>query len=495
MTEQIKALENQLGLSLPESYKRFLEENKGCLINGLPIYGVSTNNYDYTVFTATQALHLARPEIPKTYLVIRFLENQALCLDLNRVSNGDCPLIEIEIDSHENPKELGISFGQYVEMASQSEAEINEALRRISNLFRNEIKPYEHNAKNRKVPFKARDWKVIRSCVHDYVTGLSAFRHNEQFNGLEVDAFISTDHPDYEHGHGIKALTLLLLSDAYKNGASMEFRFTRHDHNSQTRVKDKIPHQLVNLFNENGVTLSKKEQSIITHFEAVSLYAHLVGLTTDVIEKIKEYQNEERLSLQGVCFLISSRLWAIDEAKWILFNAPRPEGILFGRDVPEDRLKYEESLSFGRAAVAVSKLRQKLENSIVNEGDTTAQIENQLFHIISHQAAELDWSITTPNVQLNEGEEITVLSRPRRFFPQMNQLIEDDLKPLLSSLKNANKKFLLYSEDFMEVKNYKKLAQEVKKQNNIEILVLPFTTNELDNEVNKRMRKAKVIRT
>ena len=47
----------------------------------------------------------------------------------------------------------------------------------------------------------------------------------------------------------------------------------------------------------------------------------------------------------------------------------------------------------------------------------------------------------------------------------------------------------------MEVKNYKELAQEVKKQNNIEILALPFTTNELDDEVNKRMRKAKVIRT
>lgn len=495
MTEQIKSLENQLGLSLPESYKRFLEEDK-VLINGLPIYGVSTTYYDYTVFTATQSLRFARPGLPETYLVVRFLENRALCLDLSRIWNGDCPLIEIEIDRHENLKELGISFGQYVEMASQGEVEINRALRRVSNLFKSrEIKSYEHNAKNNKVPFKARDWKVIRSCVHDYVTGLSAFRHNEQFNGLEVDVFIATDHPDYEPGHGIKALTLLLLSDAYKNGASMEFRFTRYDHNSQTRVKDRIPHQLVNLFNENGVTLSKKEQGIITQFEAVSLYAHLVGLTTDVIEKIKEYQNEERLSLKGVCFLISSRLWAIDEAKWILFNTPRPEGILFGRDVPEDRLKYEESLSFGRAAVAVSKLRQKLENSIVNEGDTTAQIENQLFHIISHQPAELDWSITTPNVQLNEGEEITVLSRPRRFFPKLNQLIEDDLKPLLSSLKNANKKFLLYSEDFMEVKNYKELAQEVKKQNNIEILALPFTTNELDDEVNKRMRKAKVIRT
>lgn len=147
MTEQIKSLENQLGLSLPESYKRFLEEDK-VLINGLPIYGVSTTYYDYTVFTATQSLRFARPGLPETYLVVRFLENRALCLDLSRIWNGDCPLIEIEIDRHENLKELGISFGQYVEMASQGEVEINRALRRVSNLFKSrEIKSYEHNAK------------------------------------------------------------------------------------------------------------------------------------------------------------------------------------------------------------------------------------------------------------------------------------------------------------------------------------------------------------
>src|SRR3972149_1128693 len=109
MIDQIKAIENQLGLSLPETYKRFLEEDKKGLINGLPIYGTSNNN-SFTIYTATQALRFARPDIPETFLAIRFLENQALCLDLTRVENGDCPLVEIEIDNNEKPTELGISF-------------------------------------------------------------------------------------------------------------------------------------------------------------------------------------------------------------------------------------------------------------------------------------------------------------------------------------------------------------------------------------------------
>lgn len=492
MIDQIKEFEIQL----PEAYKRFLKEDTKGLINGLPIYGTSSNNHNFTILTAIQALRFARPDLPGSYLVVRFLENQALCLDLSRVRNGDCPLVAIEIDNNDKPTELDISFGKYIEIARQNEAKIDDALRRIGNLFKTgEIKFYEHNSKDNQTPFKARNWRVIRSCVHDYIVGLSAFRHNEQFNGLEVDVFISTDHPDYESGHGIRALTSLLLSDTYRNGTSMEIRFTRYVRNIRERVKDPIPNQLVNLFNENGISLSKLKEGIITHLEAADLYAKLIGLNSDDVAKIKEFERQERLSLQGVCYLISSKLWALDEAKWILFNAPRPEGILFGRDVPEDRLKFEESLSFGRAVVAVSKLRNKLENNNEQEGDSTIQIENQLFHIVPNQFAELDWSVITPKVQINKGEEITVLSRPRRFFPLLNQLVGDDLKPLLLTSKQTNKKFLLYSKDFIKVDKFKELTLEIKKRTNIEILVLPFTTNELDDEVNTRMRRAKVIRT
>jgi antitoxin YobK len=496
MTDQITFVENELGITLPESYKKFLQEHGEAIVNGLPIYGASEDNNDFTILTATQALQFARPELSKNYLVIRFLEGEALCLDVGRVRNGDCPLIEVEFDGGEKPTDLEVSFCKYLEIARQSETEVNGALRRIGNLFKsNKIKNYDHNVKNKYIPFKARDWRVIRSCVHDYVVGLSAFCHNEQFNGLEVDVFICADHPDYEAGHGVRALISLLLSDAYKNGTLLELRFTRFDHTSKIRVNDKIPHQLVNLFSDNSISLSKAEQGIITHFEANDLFANLVGLTPKLIRIIKGYEKQERLTLQGVCYIISLRLWTIDEVNWILCNVSRPEGILFGNDVPEDRLKYEESLSYGRSLIAVSKLRHKLENNIASEGETFAQIENLIFHIVPNQPVDLDWSTTIPKAHINKGEEIAVLARPRRSFPLVSQLIDNDLKQLLSNSKKDNKKFLLYSKEFLKVNNYKKIAEQVRKQNNVEILLLQFSTNELDDEVNNRMRKAKTIRT
>jgi len=488
MSNQFKTIENELGISLPESYIQFHNQKKNKIVNGLPIYGTSA-------LKATELLNFVRPDLPNNYLVIRLLESQALCLDLNRVTKGDCPLIEVDFDSTKKPVDLNISFEQYVENATKSEKEVNGAFRRIRNLFETkQIKSYEHDSKGKRPPFKARDWQVIRSCVHDYVVGLTAFRFNEMFNGLEVDVFIATDHPEYERGHGIRALLSLLLSDAYKKGTSMEIRYTRFDNQSKNRVQDRIPNQLLNLFKENGISVRKAEDGIISHKEAITLYAHIVGITNDLIEIVNKYESQDRLSLQGVCFLISSRLWTIDEATWLLINTVRPEGILFGRDTPESRLKYEESLSIGRAVIAISKFRNKLENSLSDEGDTECQIENYLCHIEANQPAVIDWTITTPTICISKGEKVTILARPRRFFPLVNQLIEADTENL-KSIGNQNRKFLIYSEEFLKINDYKLLAEQIKNQNNIEILILPFSTDELDEEVNNRMKKAKRIRT
>jgi hypothetical protein len=336
----------------------------------------------------------------------------------------------------------------------------------------------------------------MRSSVHDQIVGLTAFRHNEGFNGLEVDVFISTDHPDYEPGHGVRALMILLLSDAYKNGATMEIRFTRDDSKTEERVPDRIPNQLMTLFKENKIDLSKHEEGIITHNESVNLYASILGITNELKERIKKYEAEERLSLQGVCYIISSRLWTIEEATWILFNCPRPEGVLFGRDVPEDRMKYLESLSYGRAALAVTKFRNKLENNISeNEGDSLLEVDGPLWKIVPKQPSEIDWSISSETVGIIPEEKITVLSRSSRVMPNENQLITEDVNTLISNTKDDSRKFLLYSSDFSKVSNFKEIANRIKYRADIEILLLPFNSKELDEKVNEKMSKARVLRT
>ena len=90
---------------------------------------------------------------------------------------------------------------------------------------------------------------------------------------------------------------------------------------------------------------------------------------------------------------------------------------------------------------------------------------------------------------------MATLSRPRRFIPNEEQLIIEDVNTLISNTKDDSRKFLLYSSDFSKVSNSKEIANRIKDGNNIEILLLPFNSKELDEEVNERMSKARVVRT
>lgn len=499
--KEITDIGNHLGVTFPKSYRKFLEEEGSGLIYGLPIYGLPTSQDINSVWGATESLRLARPKLSPNYIVIRFMDSRALCIDLSNNDKDEDPLVEINLIGNEQPKKVHDSFALYLEEGKRSKEEINRALRRIENLFKYEnIKEYEHKSdlksKSKQLPFRAKDWHEMRSSVHDQIVGLTAFKHNEKFNGLEVDVFISTDHPDYEPGCGTRALMILLLSDAYRNGATMEIRFTRFDRKTKKRVPDRIPEELMTLLRENKIRLSRYKQGIITYNEAVNLYASILGLTNELKEKIKGYETEGRLSLQGVCYIISSRLWTIEEASWILFNCPIPEGVLFGKDVPEDRMKYLESLGYGRAALAVTKLRSKLENNISeNEGDSFVEIDGPLWKIVPKQSSEIDWSISSETIRIMPEEKITVLSRPRRFMLNEEQLIKEDVNTLISNTKDDSRKFLLYSSNFSEVSNFKRIADRIKSEKGIEIFLLPFNSKELDEEVNERMSKARVVRT
>lgn len=80
--KEIADTEKHLGVTFPESYRKFLEEEGSGLIYGLPIYGLPASQNIDSVWGATEALRLARPDIPSNYVVIRFLDSRALCIDL-----------------------------------------------------------------------------------------------------------------------------------------------------------------------------------------------------------------------------------------------------------------------------------------------------------------------------------------------------------------------------------------------------------------------------
>jgi hypothetical protein len=493
--EEISFLELELKVHIPSSYKEFLLSKGKDIAFGLPVLGLPAS-YDLTsALGATSLLRTIRPEL-NNYIAVRVIEDRILCLDLTQGSSTDAPLVEVNIGSTEQPTTVHNSFGSYLNESEQSKKQIVYALRRIKNLYSNKlVKQYEHNESEGKVPFKARDWRVHRCCVHDLVVGLTAFKYSEAFNGIEVDVFATTDHPDYEEGHGTKALMALILSDAYRNGTSMEVRFTKFDSQERRRVADNIPKSVLTTLNSFGIKLQKQTGGIITHEESISIFSSLLGIQEDAKTKIKKLELVQEATLQGVCFLINSRVWTIEQINWLIINAERVKAIIFGRDNPENRINYSESLSLGRSVTALTKLKEIMEissNEEVNEVE--AIINGELFQLTSFKSCSIDWLPDNEYYDIEEGETITVLSRPReKWINFKDQIIED----IATIRKEVGRKIILYSSEVSQYENLNAMQAAIKNTadlTQLEILIVPLNSEELNEEVITKMKKARTYR-
>jgi hypothetical protein len=494
--EEVALLEAVLSLTLPKSYRDFLISDEEGAIYGLPVLGLPATPDLESAWGATEFLRTQRPDLDPAFLVIRIMDTRALCLDLRGTNLQDAPLVEIALDRRSVPRPLNVSFQRYLVQGQRDERQINGGLRRIEWHLKNGRKSYDHAEKGTPPPFRAHDWRVIRSCVHDQVVGLTALKHNEEFNGQEIDVFLSADHPDYESGHGVRALVMLILSDAYRNGASLELRFTRHDGRQNRRVPDRIPSALLSLGAELGVSFKQGESGLVSHEEAVSLFAAIVGLTNRVRLRVEELQDSARLSTQGLCYLLSTRLWTLEEASWIFLNFPRAEALVFGLDLPEDRLNYLESQSYGRAAIAGTLLCQKLQLTRDGfEGDSLVEVDGLIWRVEISEPTLLDWVAGGPPETVNRGERLSILPRPRPIFPGERERILSDAEQLCSASGDSAKKFLLYSFELGDLGDLNNLANELMRTRGVSILTLPMKTRELNLEVDRRIARARGFRT
>lgn len=489
---EILKIESELNVQLPNSYKNFLSERGNDIAFGLPILGLPATLELNSVLGATYILRLSRPEL-LDYVVIRIVNERALCLDLKNGTPKDSPLVEINLnDSSMPPTKVHNSFRGYISQSDQSKREVEYGINRIRNLFKHEVKPYDHSNSS-KIPFKARDWRVYRCCVHDLVVGLAGIRYNEEFNGIEVDAFLTTDHPDYEAGHGVKALMTLILSDAYKNGTGMELRFTKYDPKSDKRVTDRIPKSLLNCIESLGLKLQHQNEARITHYESINIFSSLLGIQNEVKKRVSELEKINEVTLQGICFLINTRIWTTEQVNWLILNMPRPKGIIFGRDNPEDRLNYAESLSFGRSAVAFTKFKEKIENAIPDElNDVEVSIKDNLFVVKSFRDCEIDWLNENHTFFMSSREEINVLSRPRSKWINTNEQIKTDINSITQA---KGRKVILYSNDVLNITDFSSMFNLAKEEIEVDYLIIPFSSDELDEEVITKMKKARTYRT
>ena len=468
-------------MQIPKYYQKYLKERSdNLLINGLPLYGFE--NEGENLITANNLFELMRPDISAEHLVIRFSDVSALLI--KRTGESD-EMYQINLlDINARIQNLDISFRDYV-LKSQLWCENRK---KILDQIKKQKITSEYNRKEckKKGPpkVKSRNWRVVRSAVHDYIVALVAFRYNEKFNSMEVSAFLVTDHPNYEQGHGIKAALNLLFSAAYKCGSLLEIKFV----SDKKGTSENIPKIIIEFASTLGINILEIE-SIITHEIGLRLYTHISSLETNIEEIYNQTKKKNNFSLQGLCFLANLRIWELHEIKYVLSNSQNPEGLLFGKDMPENWNSFEVSIHLGRNIIATTNFLKSIEILLESiNGKSFIDISNNNFILkVTHQI-QIN-TINTKSTFIEADLEYILIPRIRKIY--LKQDIFDDLEYMNKLINEYSKIVVIYSQ---EMNQNEELINILNNQTDYIVIVLPIQLNELDDEVLKRMKKVKTLR-
>lgn len=368
------------------------------------------------------------------------------------------------------------------------------------------------------VHLRPQDWHARIFRVADYVVGLTAFRYNYQLGCLEVDAFWSGDLAGYAKGQAIRNLAIAVLSEANSLTGSLALAFTRDVRESEKtgriirgghgRIPCPVPQELVDFAEANYILLSQAEQGVISHQDGLNIFWAALGWPEHLEAKVGELEKKGYLTRQALASVIYSGICSKEEAIWIFENAPRPEAILLGSDLPEDRLYYTESLHWGRSAYLVNLLKIKVSADLADglsveerkESDCELEPYGGFWLLKSAKDFTLPWMAKgSDGVSVKADEPILILSVPCQTTQEANDLalIKEGFKALKQTESPAKIRCLIVSFEFSDLKYGMKVAEFMKNnsklmaEKGVYLLFSPYRLDLLNDEVESRMFNAR----
>jgi len=387
--------------------------------------------------------------------------------------------------------------------------------------------------KVRRIHLRPQDWHTRILRVRDYATGLAAFRFNQRLDYLEIDAFWSGDLPGYVKGQALRNLTTAILSEAYYLTGSLNIAFTKdvregeasgrfqmkdwreaisdlpddvrkEAERSKGRISRPIPQELANLVSHYNVILSQTEQGKIHHQEGLQLFWAMLEWPQHLQDKVNELEEKKYLTKDALAKVIYSGIWSKEEVIWLFENAPRPEAVVLGSDLPEDRLFYTESMYYGRAAFLASLLKTKISVDLAR-GQSVEERENEdcilesrgrFWTLKAKKDFQLPWTIKgSEPVTVKSNESMLLISVPCQTtkFDEDKEFIRKNIEYLKNANSESKIRCLLVSFEFSDFKHGMKVSEEIKEiskelaDDGIYLLFSSYKLDVLSGEVETKM--------
>jgi hypothetical protein len=299
---------------------------------------------------------------------------------------------------------LDIDAALYISSLSEELQARQEGLRRILD----EIGPayQEVYLEQEKRP---RDFVVrpVRIACQNVIVALAAFAHDSSIDGLSVLAWQTCEVPHVAANEANRALTALMLCDAFQSGGTMEIRFDRPAHivadgvtaksgrtvkvdvNYQGHPELRVPTSLRRFARTLDISLGlgDEDQARITPEQARELFLKITPMPDGLVQRVKDAVAQGVATPERLCFTLLSQIWREIELDFMLAVSPRVASILSGGAPSWRRAERQAESEVARAALMTGMLYRRLDS---RDGAGAEGVETR---VLEDNRAGVSWEV------------------------------------------------------------------------------------------------------
>jgi hypothetical protein len=282
---------------------------------------------------------------------------------------------------------------------------------------------YQNDFVGKGITPKARDLRPFQLACQNVIIGLAAMRYDAVIDGLMVEHWQTCDVPHVATNEANRALSALMLCDAFQAGGTMEINFARHP-------EHRVPAALRRYGRTLGIELGGEApgQTSISPSEARELFLAVTPMPDGLHEIALQTIASGIVSAERLCYSLLSPVWPTVELEFILRCSNRAASILGGGADVEDRESRMAELEVARAAAMVGMLFRRLDSKdgAGGGGDGVARVFEDTSHGVTWRvisdfgavefsgipAGLIPWQTDGRGVEMDGGERLIVLPRP-----------------------------------------------------------------------------------
>jgi len=269
-------------------------------------------------------------------------------------SSADVPVIRWhlnKVDQRFQGACLDTSAIAYVRSVAEELIERDWGLKEISRLADRYQKEYASTDR------RPAGWatRPVQIACQNVIVGLAAFAHNSSFDGLRVPVYLTCEVPHLATHEANRALSALMLCDAFQNGGTMEVRFGKFG----------MPPALRRFGRSLGIALGTTEANVLDPVEARELFLAITPMPSELWTRVIAAMDSGLISPERLCYSLLAPVWSTIELDYLLATSARIASILEGGAPFNLRRARLAELESARAALMIGMLFRRLDNKDV----------------------------------------------------------------------------------------------------------------------------------